>query len=67
MEKQMKTNLYGIFAVIAIVSAVIALIRIAIGHHVADATIPNIVIGSICVALMVILNYKWRRKIARRN
>ena len=63
----MKNKLYASFVLVAIVSAVIALIRIALGHDAADAATPNIIIGSMCLAGMMIISYKERRQIARRN
>ena len=63
----MKIKLYAGFAFVAIASSVVALIRIALGHDVQEAVIPNIVIGGICLACMIILNYTDRRQIERRN
>jgi len=63
----MKNKLYASFAIVALASAVIALIRIALGHDAVDAVTPNIIIGSVCVACMMVLSYKNRRQIARRN
>ncbi len=64
---KMQIKLYSGFAFVAIVSAVIALIRIALGHDITEAIIPNIVIGSVCVVCMMMLSYKDRRQIERRN
>ncbi len=63
----MKNKLYASFALVALASAIIALIRIAIGHNSVEAVQPNLVIGSVCVTCMIILSYKERRQIARRN
>ncbi len=63
----MKIKLYSAFALIAIASAIIALVRIVLGHDVNDAVVPNIIIGSICLTSMMTLSYKERRKIERRN
>ena len=63
----MKNKLYASFALVAMASAIIALIRIAIGHDAVEAVQPNLVIGSVCVACMIIISYKKRRQIARRN
>ncbi len=63
----MKIKLYSAFALIAIASGVIALVRIALGHDVDDAVIPNITIGGICLAGMILLSSRKRRKIERRN
>jgi len=63
----MKIKLYSAFALVAIASAIIALVRIVLGHDVRDAVNPNIIIGIICITSMIILSYKERRKIERRN
>ncbi len=63
----MKNKLYASFALVAIASAIIALIRIGIGHDVVEAVQPNLVIGSVCVVMLILLSYRERRKIARRN
>lgn len=60
-------KLYTVFAFVAIASAVVALVRIALGQDVIEAVRPNIVIGSICLVMMMLLFYRDRRKIARRN
>ena len=64
---KIKIRLYAIFAVVAILSAVIALLKIATGADAHEATVPNIIIGSICLGGMIVLSFKERRKIARRN
>ncbi len=64
---KIKTRLYAIFAVVAILSAVITLLRIATGADDHEAVVPNIIIGSICLGGMIVLSFKERRKIARRN
>lgn len=60
-------KLYSGFTFVAIISAVIALVRIALGHDAQTAVMPNIVIGGICIAGMMILSYKDRRQVERRN
>ena len=62
-----KIKLYTGFAFVAIASAIVSLVRIALGHNIQEAVIPNIVIGGICLACMMILNYTDRRQIERRN
>ena len=64
---KIQNKLYSAFAIVAIVSAVIALIRIALGHDVQEVVTPNIIIGAICLAGMMIIHYTERRKIERRN
>ena len=63
----MKIKLFASFALIGLASAVIALIRIAIGHDATEAVTPNIIIGGACVACMYLLFIKERRQIVRRN
>ena len=63
----MKNKLYAGFALVALASAIIALIRIVIGHDAVEAVQPNLVIGSVCVVCMIIISYKERRQIERRN
>ena len=60
-------KLYTGFAFVAIASAVVALVRIALGEDAIEASRPNIVIGSVCLVMMMSLYYRERRKIARRN
>jgi len=64
---KIKIRLYAIFAVVAILSAVITLLRIATGADAHEAAVPNIIIGSICLGGMIVLSFKERREIARRN
>ena len=63
----MTIKLYSVFAMIAIISGIVALVRIALDHDVEDAVKPNIVIAGICLAGMMIISYRNRRKIERRN
>ena len=56
-------KLYLGFVLIAIASAIIAIIRISLGHNIVDAATPNIVVGGVCLACIMILGYKMRRLI----
>ena len=60
-------KLYTGFAFVAIASAIVALVRIAMGEDAVEAVRPNIVIGSVCLAMMIMLYYRERRKIERKN
>lgn len=64
---EMSLKLYQGFALVAIASCIVALGRLALGHDVQDVIPPNIVIGGVCLVMMVLLFYKERRQIARRN
>ena len=65
----MKINLFSVLGLIAIASGFVALLRIRLSHDLSDVVIPNVIIGSICLAGMMILNYKFtkRRKVERRT
>lgn len=63
----MSLKLYRGFALVAIASAVVALGRLALGQDYNDVIPPNMGIGAFCLVMMVLLFYKERRKIARRN
>jgi len=63
----MKIKLYGILALVAIISAVIALIRIALGQDSQEVVSPNITIGVICVIGMYVLLLKERKQIKKRK
>ena len=63
----MMIKLYSLFALVALASAIIALVRIALGHEASEVVAPNIVIGGISLACMMIIFYTDRRKIERRN
>ena len=58
----MKFKLYTAFAFVAIVSALVSLVRIALGHNIQDVLPLNMVIGSVCITCIIILVYKERRK-----
>ena len=60
-------KLYTGFAFVAIASAIVSLVRIALGHDAIEAVRPNIVIGSVCLAMMMLLYYRERRQIERKN
>ena len=59
---KIQNKLYSVFVVVAITSSVIALIRIAWGHDAHEVVTPNIIIGAICLAGMMIIHYTERRK-----
>lgn len=65
----MMIKLYSLFALVAVAlaSAIIALVRIALGHDASEVVPPNIIIGGISLACMMIIFYTDRRKIERRN
>jgi len=63
----MMIKLYSVFAMIAIISGIVTLVRIALGHDTEDAVKPNIVIAGICLAGMITIFYRNRSKIERRN
>jgi len=63
----MKIKLYLVFAIIGIISGIIAFGRLALGHDVYDVIYLNIVIGSLCLACMYLVLIKEGRQIARRN
>ena len=63
----MITKLYQGFALVAIASAIVALVRLGLGQDYNDVIPPNLVIGGVCVVMMVLLMYRERRQIARRN
>ena len=63
----MSDKLFSAFALVAIASGVISLIRIALGHDVVEVVIPNMAIGAVCLCCMMVVYYKKRRKIERRT
>jgi len=63
----MMIKLYSVFAMIAIISGIVTLVRIALGHDIEDAVKPNIVIAGICLFGMMTISYRNRSKIERRN
>ena len=63
----MKIKLYHGFAIIALVSAVFALVRLGFGEDSQDVVSLNLAVGIPCVTMMVLLMYRERRQIARRN
>lgn len=63
----MKIKLYMAFAIVGIASGIVALGRLALDHDVVEVVQLNIVIGGICVVMVILLSYKERRQIARRN
>ena len=63
----MSLKLYQGFALVAIASGIVALGRLVLGHDAQEVVPPNIVIGGVCVVMMVLLFYKERREIERRN
>jgi len=56
-------KLYHGFAFVAIASGIVTLVRIALGEDAIEAARPNVVIGSVCFAVMGLLLYRERRKI----
>ena len=63
----MTFKLYSLFAIIAIISGIIALVRITLGHDAIEAVRYNIVIGSVCLVMVVVLFRRERRQIERRT
>jgi len=66
-ERFEMSRFYQGFAVVAIASAIFALVRLLLGHDAQEAVLPNIVIGGICLVIMILLSYKEREQIERRN
>ena len=64
---EMSFKLYYGFGLVAIASGIVALGRLALGQDYDEVIPPNIVIGGICVVMLILLSYRERRKIARRN
>lgn len=63
----MKFGLYLGFGFVAIASALVALVRLALGQDASEVIPPNVVIGSVCLVVMMLLYYRGRKKIERRN
>ena len=63
----MNLKLYQGFGLVAIASALVALVRIGLGQDPQEVIPVNIVMGSFCVGCMLLLMYKERRKIERRT
>lgn len=63
----MKVKIYQVFAIIAIASAIFALVRLGFGEDPQEVIPLNIVFGGSCATMMIFLMYRERRKIARRN
>lgn len=59
---KIQNKLHLAFAIVGITSSVIALIRIALGHDVQEVVTPNMIIGAICLAGMMIIHYTERKK-----
>ena len=64
---EMSLKLYQGFALVAIASAIVALVRLGFGEDPQEVIPPNMVIGAVCLVIMGLLYYKERRQIARRN
>lgn len=59
----MNLKLYQGFALIAMASAIVALVRLAFGQPVEEVVPPNIVIGGICFVVMLLLIIREKRKL----
>lgn len=62
----MNLKLYQGFALVAIASALVALVRIGLGQDPQEVIPVNVVAGGVCLICMLLLMYKERRKIERR-
>jgi len=63
----MKIKLYQGFAIIALVSAIFTLVGLGFGEDPKEVIPLNLAVGGVCLVMMVLLFYRERRKVARRN
>ncbi len=63
----MNLKLYQGFGLVAIASALVALVRIGLGQDPQEVIPVNVVAGGVCLGCMLLLMYKERRKIERRS
>ena len=63
----MNLKLYQGFGLVAITSALVALVRIGLGQDPQKVIPVNLAAGAFCLVCMVLLMYRERRKIERRS
>jgi len=63
----MNLKLYQGFGLVAIASALVALVRIGLGQDRQEVLPVNLAAGAFCLVMMILLSYRERRKIERRS